>query len=58
VPAYRYGAIKVAQAFVKMVETRTPALSYEVMLEAVAAVEAARRSTVEQREVALEDVLK
>ena len=55
-PAYRYGAIKVAQTFVKMVETREPALSYEVLLETVAAIEAARRSTAERREVALEEL--
>lgn len=54
---YRYGAIRVAQAFVKMVETREPALPYAVMSEAVAAIEAARRSTAERREVALTDVL-
>ena len=58
VPEYRYGAIKVAEAFAKMAETKEPALPYDLMLEAVAAIEAARRSTEERREVVLEDVSK
>ena len=56
VPGYRYGAIQVAQSFVKMVETKAPALPYDVMLETVAAIEAARRSTAERREVVLEEL--
>ena len=56
VPEYRYGAIQVAQSFVKMAETKEPALPYDVMLETVAAIEAARRSTAERREVALEAI--
>ena len=41
-----------------MVETKKPALPYDVMLETVAAIEAARRSTAERREVALEAISK
>ena len=49
-------AIKVAEAFARMVETKAPPLPYDVMLETVAAIEAARRSRAERREVALEEL--
>jgi len=59
VPEYRYGAIGMARAFVDMVadEKRQPALSYEHMLEIVAALEAARLSKQEGRPVPLAELL-
>lgn len=58
-PEYRYGAIGMARAFVDMVadQEQKPALSYEYMLEIVAALEAARLSRAEGREVALSELL-
>lgn len=59
VPDYRYGVIGMARAFVNMVadEKKTPALSYDHMLEIVAALEAAQISKQERREVPLSELL-
>jgi predicted dehydrogenase len=59
VPAYRYGAIGMARAFVNMVADpeKKPALAYEHLLEVVAAIEAAKKSREEGREVALAELL-
>lgn len=54
---FRYGAIKAAQAFVKMLETKEPPISYDIMLEAIAALEAGRISIKESREVCLSELL-
>lgn len=58
-PEYRYGAIGMARAFANMVakEPRVPALPYEHLLEIVAAIEAARLSKAEGREVAICELL-
>jgi predicted dehydrogenase len=59
VPDYRYGAIGMARAFVTMLEDKEkkPALPYPHLLEVVAALEAARISKKERREVKLAEVL-
>ena len=59
VPEYRYGAIGMARAFVGMLEDKEkkPALPHEHLLEVVAALEAARISKKERREVELAQVL-
>jgi predicted dehydrogenase len=59
VPAYRHGAIGMAQAWVTMLADaeKKPALSNEHMLEIVAAIEAARISKEEGREVELAELL-
>ncbi len=59
VPAYRYGAIGMARAWTTMLadpEKKLP-LSYEHMLEIMAAIEAARLSKAEGREVELAELL-
>ncbi|MEW6753255.1 MAG: Gfo/Idh/MocA family oxidoreductase [Candidatus Latescibacterota bacterium] len=59
VPNYRYGAIGMARAFITMVADpgKEPALPYEHLLEIVAAIEAARLSKQEGREVELAELL-
>lgn len=59
VTAYRYGAIGMARAWVNMLAApeRKPPLSYEHLLEIVAAIEAARISREEGREVELAELL-
>jgi predicted dehydrogenase len=59
VPEYRYGAIGMARAWVDCLESeeKEPPLPYSHLLEIVAAVEAARISKAEGREVLLSEVL-
>lgn len=58
-PQYRYGAIGMAKAFIDCVasEDKAPPLTYEHLLEVVAAIEAARISRDEGREVQLAELL-